>query len=85
MLWLGEAESADRGDHARAADQADVRTPFNGSDPAMGTWRAMLAVEAGDPERTLQGAAKADPARIVSRGHRAASAIEPARVGHAGR
>jgi hypothetical protein len=93
MLRLSAGlEAQIRGDHTAAADHVAAAAEIAGrlgerpdafqwfGPGNVGTWRTMLAVEAGDPEKALQAAAGVDPARIISRGRRAALAIEQARA-----
>jgi transcriptional regulator with XRE-family HTH domain len=46
----------------------------------VGTWKAMLAVEAGQPDKALAAARAVNPAALPSRGRRAALAIEAGRA-----
>lgn len=93
MLRLSAGlEAQIRGDHTAAADHVAAAAEIAGrlgerpdafqwfGPGNVGTWRTMLAVEAGDPEKALRAAAGVDPARIISRGRRAALAIEQARA-----
>jgi tetratricopeptide (TPR) repeat protein len=46
----------------------------------VGSWRTLLAVEAGEPSRALDFASQVEPAALPSRGRRASLAIEKGRA-----
>ncbi|MFC9977766.1 helix-turn-helix domain-containing protein [Spirillospora sp. NPDC127200] len=93
MLHLSAALAARvTGDHATAADRlaeagrlagrtgehADAWQSFGPAN--VGTWCALLAVEAGEPERALAAVRSVDVAALPSKGRRAALAVEEARA-----
>ncbi|WP_230465479.1 hypothetical protein [[Actinomadura] parvosata] len=62
----------------RVGDRADAWQWFGRSN--VGSWRTLLAVEAGEPGRALDHASQVERGALPSRGRRASLAIEKSRA-----